>query len=113
VSQGAVSRFESGRGLNTPFLLILRVNMALARRLRGVDPSVLSDDARRFLSHMEFFKPPESGAPPDPGGVPFAQLEILGDPESERLVRIYRELPAARRAALLAIVEAAAGALRE
>ena len=66
VSQGAVSRFESGRGLNTPFLLILRVNMALARRLRGIDPGVLSADARRFLSHMEFFKPPESGAPPRP-----------------------------------------------
>jgi predicted transcriptional regulator len=31
VSQGAVSRFEGGRALSTPFLAIVRLNVALAR----------------------------------------------------------------------------------
>ena len=54
VSQGAVSHFESGRGLSTPFLGILKINIALARALKTVDQALISDDVRRFLRQMEF-----------------------------------------------------------
>src|SRR5206468_4806745 len=46
VSQGAVSRLETARGLATPLLIVLKINAALMRELRRVDPSFLSADPR-------------------------------------------------------------------
>ena len=109
VSQGMVSRFELGRGLNTPFLGILKINLALASELRRVDPKTLSDDVRRFLAFMEFLVPRGSAAP-RPGGVAFARLAVGADRDLERLVRRYRQVPAGRRAAFVNVVEAAVGA---
>ncbi len=57
VSQGAVSRFESGRGLQTPFLTILRIHLVLANGLRRLDPELLTDDARRLLRYTDLFPP--------------------------------------------------------
>ena len=111
VSQGAVSRFESGRGLNTPFLIILRLNLAVARQLRQLDPAVLSEDAHRFLRHMDLVRQPDTGEPPAPGGVAFDDLRILGSAGEERLLHAYRAVPESRRPAFLSIVEAAAKAV--
>ena len=49
VSQGAVSRLEAGRGIATPMLVILKINLAMRRALREVDPTLLNDDLRRVL----------------------------------------------------------------
>ncbi|HZP41416.1 MAG TPA: helix-turn-helix transcriptional regulator [Candidatus Binatia bacterium] len=49
VSQGVLSRLESGRNRATPFLVVLRVHTALAQILREADPEVLSDDLRQML----------------------------------------------------------------
>src|SRR5262249_59245501 len=46
VSQGAVSRLESGRGLATPLLVLLKINLALKREMEKMDPELLSDEAR-------------------------------------------------------------------
>jgi transcriptional regulator with XRE-family HTH domain len=110
VSQGAVSRFEGGRGINTPFLVILRLNMALARQLKAMDPETLNDEVRKFLRHMDFLSQPiEPGGPPAPGGVPLPELPVTADPDIERLVRQYRALPEGQRrafkAALASLVE--------
>lgn len=112
VSQGAVSRFESGRGLNTPFLVILKLNMALARALRTLDQSVLTADVQRFLDQMEFFVlPAEAGKPPALGGIEFENMRIAAEPEIERLVRRYRELGDSRRPVFLAVMDAVASSL--
>jgi len=114
VSQGAVSRFESGRGLSTPLLVVLRINMALARAFTSQKTVAPSEDVTRFLRHMEFLElPAEAGAPPAPGGVPFQKLHLTVDLELERLIRLYNEFPAARRKALMRVVESAAQALRD
>ncbi|TMB05432.1 MAG: helix-turn-helix domain-containing protein [Deltaproteobacteria bacterium] len=42
VSQGAVSRLEAGRGLATPLLVLMKINVPLLRALRGLDPSILN-----------------------------------------------------------------------
>ena len=61
VSQGAVSRLEGARALSTPFLVIVRLNVALARALTALDASMLSEDGRRYLHDMEFLAtPPEA-----------------------------------------------------
>jgi transcriptional regulator with XRE-family HTH domain len=111
VSQGAISRFESGRGLHTPFLVILKINLALAAALRATDPAMMSDDVRRFLQHMDFLVPRGPGEPPTPGGVPFPELRVTRSLQDEWLVRLYLGVPEPRRPAFLAIVEAAAKAL--
>jgi transcriptional regulator with XRE-family HTH domain len=49
VSQGVLSRLESGRNRATPFLVVLRVHLALSQVLREADPDVLSDDLRQML----------------------------------------------------------------
>jgi transcriptional regulator with XRE-family HTH domain len=114
VSQGAVSRFESGRGLNTPFLVILKLNMALARALRTLDQSVLTDDVQRFLDQMEFFVlPDKAGHPPVIGGTPFEHIRLAAEPEIELLVKRYRELGEGRRPVFLAVMDAVANSLAD
>lgn len=85
MSQGAVSRFEGGRAFSTPFLAILRLNVALARALQGLDASTLSDDARRYLRYMEFLPtPPEAS---EAGGTPLPERELTTDPKGEAWMR--------------------------
>jgi transcriptional regulator with XRE-family HTH domain len=99
VSQGAVSRFEGGRGLATPLLVVMKVNAALRNAVSIVDREMLSEDARGLLL-MDTTLPDDDGAPP-----------ITKDPALEELVRLYHELPERQRQRLLAVVRATATAL--
>ena len=99
VSQGAVSRFEGGRGLATPLLVVMKVNAALRSAVSIVDRDLLSDDARGLLLM-------DANLPDDDGGSP-----ITKDPELEELVRLYHDLPERQRQRLLAVVRATAAAL--
>src|SRR5881396_910323 len=49
VSQGAVSRLETSRGLATPMLVVVRINLVLARELGKLEPSLLDAALRRTL----------------------------------------------------------------
>jgi transcriptional regulator with XRE-family HTH domain len=100
VSQGAVSRFEGGRGLATPLLVVMKVNSALRNAASTVGPDVISDDARRILLLGEGL----------PGGND-AAAPITKDPELEELVRLYHDLPERQRQRLLTVVRATAAAL--
>jgi len=113
VSQGAVSRFEHGRGINAPFVVILKINVALAHALSRIDPSLLSEDVRRFLKHMAFLALPPRSGPPTPGGKEIENISLAPHPELERLLRLYQHLPEVRRQAFLAAMTALAEALRE
>jgi transcriptional regulator with XRE-family HTH domain len=110
ISQGAVSRLEGGRGMATPFLVIVRVNVALARALGARDASTLSDELREYVHHTEFLTmPPETG---EPNGTPVSEHALTTDPEGEELVRLYRQVPPRARARLLSVVRTAVDALR-
>src|SRR5215510_10683049 len=101
VSQGAVSRFEGGRGLATPLLVVMKVNAALRSAVSSMDREVISEDARNLLLLDERVPGWNESAPPP----------ITKDPELEELVRLYRDLPERQRLRLLSVVRATAAAL--
>jgi len=101
VSQGAVSRFEGGRGLATPLLVVMKVNAALRKAVSSMDSDMLSDDARNLLLLNERMPGWNESAPP----------AITKDPDLEELVRLYRDLPERQRQRLLTVVRATAAAL--
>jgi len=109
VSQGAVSRFEIGRGLNTPLLVSIKINAALASALSTVDTTLLTDAARRFVESMDRLSLPNDQDATPPAG-PFP---LLGDPELEDVIRQCSRLPEARRKHFFALVKALALALSE
>lgn len=104
VSQGAISRLESGRGLATPLLVVMKLNAALKRASSGIDPDLLSDEARQLAALDDRVAPDGSG---------FQQVQLLKDPDLEEVVRIYRDLPDRSRKQLLAVVRATASALSD
>lgn len=104
VSQGAVSRLEGGRGLATPMLVILKINLAIRRALREVDPALLNDELRQALEIENRVSPPI-------GDVGFEALPLTKDPFLEQLVLLYRNVPERRRDTFLSVVRAAADAL--
>jgi len=104
VSQGAVSRLECGRGLATPLLVVLKINVAMARELKKLDPSTLNDDLRRALDIQDTLSPPM-------GDIGFHALPLSKDEQFDELVRLYRHVPDRRRRRLLAIMHAAMDAL--
>jgi transcriptional regulator with XRE-family HTH domain len=105
VSQGAVSRFEAGRGLKTPYVVIVRINLALSAVLGTLDSATLTEDVRRFMAHMELLDPPsEPGGPPG-SGLNLQAIELTAERELEMLVRLYRSLPEERRRAFVAAMK--------
>ena len=52
VSQGAVSRLETGRALATPLLVVVRVHLALLERARSLHRVVLSPEITAVLDHV-------------------------------------------------------------
>jgi transcriptional regulator with XRE-family HTH domain len=104
VSQGAVSRLEAGRGLATPMLVVLKINLALTRALRTVDPTLLSDEIRRVMEIEQRLSPPI-------GDVGFQAVPLTRDADLEEMVRVYRSLPERQRRTFLTVVRATAAAL--
>lgn len=52
VSQGAVSRLETGRALATPLLVVVRVHLALLERARSLRRVVLSSELTAVLDNV-------------------------------------------------------------
>jgi len=103
VSQGAVSRLEGGRGLATPLLVVVKLNIAIRRALRGFDPEMLSPEARELLERTDYV--------PENGSSQFTEYPLAKDAGIEAFVRLYRRLPEKQRDKLLAVVRATASAL--
>jgi transcriptional regulator with XRE-family HTH domain len=103
VSQGAVSRLEGGRGLATPLLVVVKLNIAMRRALRAYDPEMLSPEARDLLERTDNV--------PENGSAQFSEYPLAKDAGVEEFVRLYRRLPEKQRDKLLAVVRATASAL--
>lgn len=104
VSQGSVSRFEAGRGLATPMLVVLKIHLALMRELRRVDPDVLNDHLKRLLEI-------ESYVAPALHDMDFDASPPTRDPDLTEIVRLYRSVPERQRGTLLTVVRATVAAL--
>lgn len=109
VSQGAISRFERGDALSTPWMIAVKIRVALAARVRQLDPDVLTDDARRFLDQTALYSLPD-----DPALPPRTEtMALLPAPELTGIVRAYSRLPESARAKFVTIMSAVAKALGE
>lgn len=102
VSQGAISRLENGRGLATPFLVVLKTCGALRAALMHVDQEILSPEARRLLV---------VGADIPGEGKTYPSFAPTHDPGVEELLRLYNGLSQRQRDQLLAVLRAMAAAL--
>ncbi len=103
VSQGAVSRLEGGRGLATPLLVVVKLNIAIRRALRAYDPDVLSPEARDIIEKADLCAPEDHAR--------FAEYPLAKDEGVEEFVHLYRGLPEKQRDKLLAVMRATASAL--
>ena len=113
VSQGAVSRFEGGRGLSTPFVGIMKINLALAHALKELEPDLLTEEVRRFMKHLEVLKLPDDAATPvGPVGPNFKKIQLSPNPELLQVIELYYELPESKRQAFIAVMTATISALR-
>src|SRR5262249_10368237 len=105
VSQGAVSRLETARGLATPLLIVVKINLALVAERRKVDAIVPDSALCRARGVVADLLPgPERAPGPE---------AVLPDPTFGDLVRLFRETSECNREGLLAIMRAACIALRE
>ena len=104
VSQGAVSRLEGGRGLATPLLVVVKLNIAMRRALSTFDPELLSPEARLMLERPDLIAA-------DGASTRFVEYPLAKDVGVEELIHLYRDLPERQRDKLLAVVRATAEAL--
>jgi transcriptional regulator with XRE-family HTH domain len=104
VSQGAISRLEAGRGLATPLLVVVRIQLAFQAALAKIDRSLLSEEAIRIidLDHR-------LGLLPNAGE--FIDVPIAKDPSVEEYLQTYRDLSERQRQTLLSVVRATGSAL--
>jgi len=105
VSQGAISRLESGRGLATPLLVVVKIGGALQQALAGVDQAMLSPEARRMIEEGFRLTPPASSAVPH-------DSPLTNDPALEEYVQLFHRVPDKQRGTFLAVVRATAKAVR-
>jgi transcriptional regulator with XRE-family HTH domain len=105
VSQGAISRLESGRGLATPLLVVVKIGGALQQALATVDQSMLSPEARRMIEEGFRLTPPAPSESPQ-------DSPLTSDPALEEYVQLFHRVPDRRRGTFLAVVRATAKAVR-
>jgi transcriptional regulator with XRE-family HTH domain len=113
VSQGAVSRFEGGRGLSTPFVGIMKINLALASALKQLESGMLTDEVKRFMKQLDILQlPDDPGMPVQPVGPNFKKIHLSPNTELVRVIQLYYDLPESKREAFLAVMEATITAIR-
>jgi len=105
VSQGGVSRVEAGRGLGTPLVTFLKLHLVVVDELRALDPEILSDEMREIVSIAARISPPVKV------GYGRDLFPLVRDPDLERLIELYRELPERERAGFVAVMNATAATL--
>jgi transcriptional regulator with XRE-family HTH domain len=106
VSQGAVSRLETARGLATPLLIVVKINLALTAELQKLDATVSNTNLCRTRGVQDLLQWPEGALRPD-------AVRYSPDPTFEAFVRLFRETSERHRDVLLAIMRTAAAALHD
>ena len=102
VSQGAISRLERGLGVATPFMAVLRVVDAMASRLRGMDPALLSEPSNRWLKWQRELATMRGVSIDIPN-------QVFRDGELEHVVRTFSSLVQNERAVVTAVLKGLAG----
>lgn len=96
VSQGAVSRLEVGRAVNTPLIAVMKINAAMRAALADLPPELVSPETRRLMDV------PARGAPMDEAG--FDALPATVDALLADVVRLFWEVPPRHREQLVSVM---------
>lgn len=99
-----MSRVEAGRGLATPALTFLKLQLVMVRALRRLQSDLLSEDVLHMIETLEKTSPPVSG-------IGFEMDPVLRDPALDRLIHVYRGLSERDRHGFLSVLDAAASSL--
>lgn len=102
VSQGAISRFENGRGMATPLLVVMKISDALHSALARLDSASLSPEARRVVEQSHHL--------PGPNG-DYVAYPLASDAGVEEVLRLYHSVPDRQRPQFLLVIKATAAAL--
>lgn len=103
VSQGAMSRLEHGKGLETPMSVVLKLHAAIAESLRRCEPALLDDE---LLWVRDFGSMLTQHVNRDGDGAG----DGVSDPdELSQLFRAVRALPPAQQTMVLGVVRALLG----
>jgi transcriptional regulator with XRE-family HTH domain len=100
VSQGAISRLETGRGLATPLLVVLKTAIGIREAGRRIAPEAMPEEGAMLLESLTRHLGRDGRF--DQGGIGL-------DAEAVELVAAFRSLPERERRTILASVKAAAG----
>jgi len=103
VSQGAVSRLEAGRAVNTPLIAVMKINAAMRDSLATLGADKLSKETRRLM------QVPARGTPSTEEH--FDALPVAADPLLEEFVPLFWQLPGRHRASVVEIVRLMTGVL--
>jgi len=103
VSQGAISRLETGRGLATPLLVVLKTAVALRDAARRLGPEALPDETAVLVESLARHVGRDGC---------YEDSEISLDPAALELVTTYRALPEDARSELLQIARRTASVAR-
>jgi len=106
VSQGAVSRLETARGLATPLLIVVKINVALTAALTEFGATVSNAGLRHTSGVPDLLRLPDAALGSD-------RVSCSPDPTFDAFVRLFRETSVRHREGLLAIMRAAIAALQE
>ena len=104
-SQGAVSRLEAGRAVNTPLITVMKINAAMRDALTALGPDLLSEETRRIMDVGARETPAREE---DFEAVPLTVHPLLAD-----LVQLFWQVPERQHRNFVVLMGAAARMLAE
>jgi DNA-binding XRE family transcriptional regulator len=99
VSQGAVSRLESGRAVQTPLIVVMKINTAMRQALAALPREAWTAETVHIMDDVAARRIPVRGTG-------FDAVPITPDPLLTKMVKIFWSVPPRHRAHLVAVLEA-------
>jgi len=104
VSQGAISRLEAGRAVNTPMIVVLKINAAMRQVIARLPAGALSEDAKRVMA------PHAAGIPETELG--FDVFPVGHDELLESWIQLFWRIPERQRRRTVALMRGMVDLLR-
>jgi transcriptional regulator with XRE-family HTH domain len=106
VSQGAVSRLESGRAVQTPLIVVMKINTAMRQALAALPRETWTEETVNIMNDVAARRIPMRGTA-------FDEVPVTPDPLLTRMVKTFWSVPARHRAQLIAVLESMCVMLRD
>lgn len=114
VSQGAVSRFEQGRGVAIPLVGMLKIHLVLAQAVTRLDPKIRTDEMKQLLRWLDVLHVADDPRLPAwPVRATANGFDVSSDAHLARVMRDWSDLPEQKRRAFVAVIEAVIGTIKE